>query len=1042
MRTIRLKHYLLIPLVCIVNVLYAQTKLPPEGPDTNSVQGIAQYVLAKVDKTQIPTQCLAEYGAQITPMATFNGTLSTNNLISSTLWRTLYFQIQTSYVGSAAAPFPDIRTVNASIGQSTMNTPVIPIPLLIGTYNSLKSTAVSANLLSFNSTTKQFADVPGRTQSPYQANTLFAASPNSNTCENGSAQFICNPSLIWNNTGKTISSISIDFSNGLGFKTIPLNKSVTVSYATAGIKQWTIKVTLSDNSVLQCYSSYYVQTASPNGNMVAFNQKITLGKSSLCKVPVSLQLLNSDGKLIYPYDNAYVDDEFSVNVSGTSGGTAFVKYSSTNTSKKLKKTLIVIEGFDIFSIAPDIQTSPLYYSDFMYGLDNASSTKYATPYNFNQQLDDYAGYDIVYLMFTNGTDYIENNAKVVEQLISIVNAKKAPDVSNDNVVMGLSMGGLCARYALAEMTKNNQPTETRLLITHDSPHEGANIPLGLQYFMEMMSNFNVFGYSVTDIYPQYHEALGILNAPATKELLLYTATGTNTYQANTFLNTTYRNMITFSSTGPQPTYKFIATSLGSQCGQTYGAPGATFFNGTAFAFAGMPGLGYGIHVTAEAYALPNQGTIAKIARLNITSETSFLFFDWTKTLYNNIAYSTGNELPVDEAPGSIAPYIAESQYQTVPGISAGFWFLIGFSVQSAPVNVDFCFVPTASALDISPFGAAAFNSIYVSGVNGNFPSTASNYIAQEYDPTNSPTPYNNEHIVFTPRNARWIFDQMENVTENSTCSSDCTPVFSITGPDLTCSSATYTADVPVGGTITWTASPANIATITSANNLQQITLSRFKISSGIVTLTATITSPCYGATVITKQIQVGILPAPTYISGFLNNGQTFVNNASYEFQSSGNTWTSTNSTITTGQGTSFINVQMRSLPNPNSLSYPFTLSVAQTNACGTSAYFVRTGSIIAGTGIRTQRPAYEDKITEVEVYPNPAQTTVTITIPPDSMNIVQANIIFSDITGRIVKRITTISQSNIIDISDLTDGIYFIQITDGEKRYVEKIIKD
>ena len=48
-----------------------------------------------LDKNQISTGFLEEYGAPIIPMETFNGTLTDSNRIDMNLWRTLYFQLQT-----------------------------------------------------------------------------------------------------------------------------------------------------------------------------------------------------------------------------------------------------------------------------------------------------------------------------------------------------------------------------------------------------------------------------------------------------------------------------------------------------------------------------------------------------------------------------------------------------------------------------------------------------------------------------------------------------------------------------------------------------------------------------------------------------------------------------------------------------------------------------------------------------------------------------------------------------------------------------------
>jgi len=65
--------------------------------DTSTVQKLLQYIMQPLDKNQISTGFLEEYGAPIIPMATFNGTLTDSNRIDMNLWRTLYFQLQTGW---------------------------------------------------------------------------------------------------------------------------------------------------------------------------------------------------------------------------------------------------------------------------------------------------------------------------------------------------------------------------------------------------------------------------------------------------------------------------------------------------------------------------------------------------------------------------------------------------------------------------------------------------------------------------------------------------------------------------------------------------------------------------------------------------------------------------------------------------------------------------------------------------------------------------------------------------------------------------------
>jgi len=88
-----------------------------------------------------------------------------------------------------------------------------------------------------------------------------------------------------------------------------------------------------------------------------------------------------------------------------------------------------------------------------------------------------------------GVDFIERNAMLLVELINYINTEeKVGDA--ENVIIGPSMGGLISRYALNYM--ENHPSmdhETRLWISFDAPHHGANVPIGFQH----QFNFLAFG---------------------------------------------------------------------------------------------------------------------------------------------------------------------------------------------------------------------------------------------------------------------------------------------------------------------------------------------------------------------------------------------------------------------------------------------------------------------------------------------------------------------------------------------------------------------
>lgn len=1001
--------------------------------DTSTTQKLLQYIMQPLDKNQIPTGFLEEYGCPMLSPATFNGTLTDSNRIDMNLWRTLYLQLQTGWTRATANPLPAITSVNTAIKQNVSSTLPIPIPILLGSYNNVKSNAFSSNLLSYNSSTKQVSDVAGRTQSPYNSKTLFAACPNKNITTKGSESFVIKSNMIWNNTGKSINQIQIDFANGGGFQTVAIGTAINVVYADTGFKKWTIKITLSDNSILQCYNEYNVLKA---GNVSSRFQ--------------------SDGVTFPAWGNINA-------INGIrAAATVSVNYSKKSPTGTLRKPLIVVEGYDVSFIAQSLQSD----YDVYYFINEELSKANVPGWDFNGKLDDDAGYDLVFVNFADGAADIVLNAGAVQEVIRQVNLNKVNDnrfgnIRQQNVVMGLSMGGLCARYALANMTKNfpSTPTETKLLITHDSPHKGANVPLGLQYMIRMLGSVQLFGYNVYDIYPDYNDAIGLLGAPATQQLLLYRALTPNTFATNTFLDATYRPMVTFNAGDPQPTYRFIATANGNECANPLFNPGKTFVNLGAgvsagiyarFLFFKVPILDYKLAAQVEAYALPAAGSTNKIAKVyTINNLKLFGFINIFKQLYDNTAYAPGNHLAVDGVPGSNYPLLnvdALNQLTNLPIFKLNLYvsfplgpFLGGYFgvyAYNAGVSYNFTFVSTASALDASPYATPVFSQKYVGGVNPTYPSTSETFIAQE-TVQNNPSLTNNVHIRFTARNSQWLYNQMEGIANTLNCSSECVVAgLSISGNGTLCTTGTYcVSNIPATTQITWTATPS-IVSLAPVGNGSCVNVSR--VSNGNVTLTAR--TAC--STSVTKAVRVGIYSTSDYNitqypSTVCNNGIVQVGMPWYYTPPAPNTtynWYYGNGlTYISGQGTNVITLRYNS---QGPFSTPWVMGRAN-NDCGQGPF--QTINLSVNPNCYSSFAVSPNPSTDViNIEPNtdPA-AKATLTKPAE---IVQVEL--TDKMGiiRYRQKFGNPSPTATINVSSLPRDIYTLRIFDGQIWFTHQVI--
>lgn len=130
-----------------------------------------------------------------------------------------------------------------------------------------------------------------------------------------------------------------------------------------------------------------------------------------------------------------------------------------------------------------------------------------------------AGYDIVYLDFTNGADYIQKNGLVLVELIQMVNARRQLDDPEEsdlckNAIVGASMGGQVAKWALGYMEANNIQHKSHSYVSFDSPQRGANIPLSIQAMAYLLHTLGVDSNNWNS-----------LNTPAARQMVLETLEG-------------------------------------------------------------------------------------------------------------------------------------------------------------------------------------------------------------------------------------------------------------------------------------------------------------------------------------------------------------------------------------------------------------------------------------------------------------------------------------------------------------------------------------
>ncbi|MBR5983254.1 MAG: PKD domain-containing protein [Bacteroidales bacterium] len=174
----------------------------------------------------------------------------------------------------------------------------------------------------------------------------------------------------------------------------------------------------------------------------------------------------------------------------------------------------------------------------------------------------------------------------------------------------------------------------------------------------------------------------------------------------------------------------------------------------------------------------------------------------------------------------------------------------------------------------------------------------------------------------------------------------------------------------------------------------------------IVTLTAT--NEC-GTSVHQDTVTIDLTSTPTAAFSYTNEECTghvvFTNNSQ---NADSFTWNFGDSTPTSSETSPSVTY---------SASGEYTVSLTATNACGTNEYH-ETIEIDLCTDIIE----FEDGIS---IYPNPASSSITI------VNAKNANVEIMNALGQVVYASENISNAHSIDISNLTNGTYFVKINDS-----------
>ena len=561
-------------------------------------------------------------------------------------WRQLYEEIRRASI--ATPSWPDFPTITAR-AEAISGPAEVPILIMDFQYDRIRADALEKGMLIARGSRLELGD-----GNPFVTSRVFAAAPFRDHTYHGSAlRFRLEAADYLSNGPAAPVSMTIDFDDGRGFVPVSLGGDANVRYLDRGSKSIRLRCLYAD------------------------------GESREAAFPFEVRELRAPA----PNDTLHVTATIPY-LGGYGTGDAYVYLSGQNTA--LTNPVVLIEGFD-----PDNTMN----WDELYALLNREQLV--------EQLRG-LGFDAVVLNFTNGGDYIQRNAFLTVELIQELRA--AIDPGRTMAVVGASMGGIVGRYALAYMETNALPHSVRTFVSFDSPQVGADVPLGIQYWLWFFSDLS------TDAAAN----LASLDTPAARQMLVYHHTDPpgNGGQSDALRTGLLADLAAVGDYPAAPRKVAIANGSGSRLNQGFsaGAP-IILWEYTSFL----------VDITGDCWAVPD------LSGHNIFHG----LIDYILLPPDETFVSVAGTRPYDSAPGGWRDTMAQ-----LGASDPGYGDII------APYP-NHCFIPTVSALALDT------NDLFydVAGDPGILAHTPFDAV---YFPTG-----NQEHVEITPENAGWFLAEIQ-----------------------------------------------------------------------------------------------------------------------------------------------------------------------------------------------------------------------------------------------------------------------------------------
>jgi len=490
---------------------------------------------------------------------------------------------------------------------------------------------------------------------PFEVARAIAVTPlTGRTYQGGRVEFRLDESDYLTNDPAGVRAVEVDFDDGLGSRPVVWGSALEVRYAETGLKTIRIRLAMTGGSVLHAAGLFDVRRL---------------------QTPLPDDTLGITAAISYG------------GVAGT--GEAYVYLAPGHAA--ITNPVVVIEGFDY---------------------DNTMNWNELYELLNREQLLERLralGFDAVVLNFTDAVDYIQRNAFVAVELIAEVRDAIAP--GQTMAVVGASMGGLIGRYALAYMETQGMPAPVRTFLSFDAPQAGADIPLGIQYWLDFFAGDS----------PDAAALLAALDTPGARQMLAYHHTdppGT-TGEADPLRAELTADLLAAGDFPASPRKAAVANGSGFMLDQGFAA-GAQIIR---WEYSSLL-----LRMTGNVWAVPDA-----------TSQRIFQGEVWIFLVRDDrLDVTVSDTRPFDNAPGGW-----RNSMEEMDAVPAPYGDILA-------LHPNHCFIPTVSALGL------ATNDLF-HDVAGDPDLLALTPFDAVYFPS---TNENQEHVAITAESAEWFLAEI------------------------------------------------------------------------------------------------------------------------------------------------------------------------------------------------------------------------------------------------------------------------------------------